>query len=41
MEAIAREMDSRHYALIHHDDLRAQRPNRVDIKDYPAAMATG
>lgn len=38
MEAIAREMGFRHYALIHHDDLRMQRPDRVDIKDYPAAI---
>ena len=39
MEAIAREMGFRHYALIHHDDLRTSRPDRVDIKDYPAAIA--
>ena len=38
MEAIAREMAFRHYALIHHDDLRVSRPDRVDIKDYPAAI---
>ena len=38
MQAIAREMGFRHYALIHHDDLRAQRPDRVDLKDYPAAI---
>lgn len=38
MEAIAREMDFRHYALIHHDDLRRSPPDRVDIKDYPAAI---
>jgi LuxR family quorum-sensing system transcriptional regulator CciR len=24
--------------LIHHDDLRAQRPDRVDLKDYPPAI---
>jgi LuxR family quorum-sensing system transcriptional regulator CciR len=39
MEAIAREMGFRHYALIHHDDLRTPRPDRVDLKDYPAAIA--
>jgi len=39
MEAIAREMGFRHYALIHHDDLRALRPDRVDFKDYPAAIS--
>lgn len=38
MEAVAREMHFRHYALIHHDDLRSPRPDRVDIKDYPAAI---
>lgn len=39
MEAISREMDFRHYALIHHDDLRTPQPHRVDIKDYPPAIA--
>lgn len=38
IEAVAREMGFRHYALIHHDDLRAQRPDRVDLKDYPPAI---
>lgn len=38
MESVAREMGFRHYALIHHDDLRAPRPDRVDIKDYPPAI---
>lgn len=31
-------MDCRYYALIHHDDLRAHRPDRVDIKDYLEAI---
>ena len=39
MEAIAREMGFRYYALIHHDDLRTPRPDRVDLKDYPAAIS--
>jgi DNA-binding CsgD family transcriptional regulator len=39
MEAAAREMGFRHYALIHHDDLRMQRHDRVDLKDYPPAIA--
>ena len=39
MEAIASAMGFRHYALIHHDDLRGSRPDRVDLKDYPAAIA--
>lgn len=38
MEAVAREMGFRHYALIHHDDLSASRPDRVDLKDYPPAI---
>lgn len=38
MESVAREMHFRHYALIHHDDLQTPRPDRVDIKDYPAAI---
>lgn len=38
MKAVAREMEFRHYALIHHDDLRPQRPDRVDLKDYPPAI---
>lgn len=38
MEAATHEMGFRHYALIHHDDLRALRPDRVDLKDYPAAI---
>ena len=31
-------MGFRHYALIHHDDLRGRPPGRVDLKDYPAAI---
>lgn len=38
MEAITRELGCRYYALIHHDDLRVARPDRVDLKDYPAAI---
>jgi len=32
-------MGWRHYALIHHDDLHVKRPDRIDLKDYPAAIA--
>jgi LuxR family quorum-sensing system transcriptional regulator CciR len=39
MEAVTLDMGCRHYALIHHDDLRLARPDRVDLKDYPAAIA--
>jgi len=35
MEAIAREMGFRYYALAHHDDLRVPRPDLVDLRDYP------
>jgi LuxR family quorum-sensing system transcriptional regulator CciR len=38
MEAITREMNFRHYALIHHDDLRSPRSDLIDVKDYPAAI---
>lgn len=38
MEAIAGDMGCRHYALIHHDDLRLARADRVDLKHYPAAI---
>lgn len=39
MEAITRELDFLHYALIHHDDLRTARPDLVDFKNYPAAVS--
>lgn len=39
MEAVTREMGFRHYALIHHDDLRSPRSDLVDLKDYPAAIS--
>src|SRR3546814_9555190 len=37
LEAVTRDMECRWFALIHHDDLRLPRPDRVDLKDYPAA----
>jgi LuxR family quorum-sensing system transcriptional regulator CciR len=39
VEAVARDMGFRHYALIHHDDLRLAKPDRVNLKDYPPAIA--
>ena len=39
MGAIACDIGFRHYALIHHDDLRTSPSNRVDLKDYPAAVS--
>ncbi|GAY22819.1 transcriptional regulator [Sphingobium fuliginis] len=38
MEAMTREMGFRYYALVHHDDLRVKRPDRVDLMDYPAII---
>lgn len=38
MEGVTAEMGFRHYALIHHADLRGSPPGRVDIKDYPDAI---
>jgi len=39
MEAVASEMGFRHYALIHHDDLRHAPTDRVDLKDYPVTIS--
>lgn len=35
MDGVCHELGFRHYALIHHDDLRQARPDRVDIRLYP------
>lgn len=39
MEAVSAELGFRHYALIHHADLRGSPPGLVDIRDYPPAIA--
>ena len=39
MESITRARNFRHYALIHHDELRVPRSDLVDFKDYPVAIA--
>ena len=39
MATVTREMRFRYYALIHHDDLRTPRPDLIDLKDYPPAIA--
>lgn len=39
MECATRELSFRYYALIHHDDLETSRPDRVDLRDYPQAIA--
>ena len=39
MESITLDLGFRHYALIHHADLRGVPPGRVDIRDYPEAIA--
>jgi DNA-binding CsgD family transcriptional regulator len=38
MEAVTIEMGFRHYALIHHTDLRGAPHGKVDIKKYPEAI---
>ena len=38
MDAITNELSFRHYALIHHDDLRGDPTHRVKLLDYPAAV---
>jgi DNA-binding CsgD family transcriptional regulator len=38
MEMITQDMGCRYFALIHHDDLRVARADRVNMKDYPAAI---
>lgn len=38
MASAAEAMGFRHYALIHHDDLRKSRPDRVDLRDDPASV---
>lgn len=37
MEEITLELGFRHFALIHHADLRGTPTDRVDIRDYPEA----
>ncbi|HKU07835.1 MAG TPA: LuxR family transcriptional regulator [Bradyrhizobium sp.] len=39
MAAVTRDFGFRHYALIHHSDLRGRPAGHVDIKDYPAAVS--
>lgn len=38
MEAVTAELGFRHYALIHHDDLRGSPGSRVKLLDYPDAI---
>jgi len=40
MEAVTAELGFRHYALIHHADLRGSPRGRIDIKKYPDAVTT-
>src|SRR3546814_9630263 len=39
MEAVTADLGFRHYALIHHADLRGSPPGRVNIKRYPDDIA--
>src|SRR5688572_19311530 len=38
MEAVTQDLGFRHYALIHHGDLRGEQCGLVDLKHYPAAI---
>lgn len=38
MQVVTREMGFHYYALVHHTDLRKCRPDRVDLKNYPAVV---
>lgn len=38
MDAISRELGFRHFALIHHDDLRGSHSHRVKVLRYPGAV---
>ena len=38
MDDVTREIGFQYYALIHHDDLRLCRPDRVNITRYPSAI---
>lgn len=38
MEAVTKELGFRHYALIHHDDLRGKPPDRVKLLAYPPVI---
>lgn len=40
MEAVAADLGFRHYALIHHADLRAHPAGRIDIKHYPDVITS-
>lgn len=39
LEAAARELGFRHYAMIHHDDHREPRPGLINMHNYPAGYA--
>jgi LuxR family quorum-sensing system transcriptional regulator CciR len=39
MGDVSTDLGFRHYALIHHTDLRGSPPSRVDIRDYPTGIA--
>lgn len=39
LDAFANELGFRHYAIIHHDDLRVDRPGLINIQNYPDVWA--
>lgn len=38
MEAVAGNFGCRFFAVVHHENLKVDRPGLVDVKDYPAAI---
>jgi len=39
IDAFANELGFRHYAIIHHDDLRHDRPGLINLQNYPPVWA--
>lgn len=39
LDAFANELGFRHYAIIHHDDLRHDRPGLINLQNYPDVWA--
>lgn len=39
LDAFANELGFRHYAIIHHDDLRHDRPGLINLQNYPNVWA--
>lgn len=39
LDGFANELGFRHYAIIHHDDLRVERPGLINLQNYPDVWA--